>query len=109
RFPRPRPTDLRTSTLVLSFSTRQAYVQGQEAAITAREWAILEHLAIAANSVVSRKCLLETLWPGNPSAGPSLDVLIGRLRKKLGPDTIKTVRGEGYVLMTLDQEQDAAP
>ena len=100
RFPSQRPADLRKRDLLLCFSTRQAYVQSQEAPITAREWAILERLASALDNVVSRKSLLDALWPGNPSAGSSLDVLIGRLRKKLGPSVIKTVRGEGYVLMS---------
>lgn len=102
-----RPAVLRQADVELSFATRQAFVSGQEAPITAREWAILERLAMSVDRVVARKALLDALWPGNPNAGASLDVLIGRLRKKLGPAVIKTVRGEGYVLMNADSEDGA--
>jgi DNA-binding response OmpR family regulator len=67
--------------------------------ITAREWAILELLAAGRGRVVPRLALLERIWKRNDeSAAASLEVLIGRIRKKLGEDSVRTLRGEGYAL-----------
>ena len=68
-------------------------------AITAREWAILDVLARNGGRVVARFELLESAWgESTDSASSSLEVLIARLRRKLGSDLIRTIRGEGYAL-----------
>jgi two-component system OmpR family response regulator len=83
----------------LDFVARRAYVAKTEAPITAREWDILELLAVSRGSVVSRAELLGRIWKhGNESAAASLEVLIGRIRRKLGADVVRTVRGTGYSL-----------
>lgn len=85
--------------LRLDFAARRAFVDGAEAPITAREWAILEVLAQEAGRVVSRLDLLERVWHKSGEAeAASLEVLIGRIRRKLGHDRVRTVRGEGYSL-----------
>jgi DNA-binding response OmpR family regulator len=67
--------------------------------LTAREWAIVEALASQPRRVVARATLLSEGWgDAGSAAGASLEVLIGRIRRKLGEDVIRTVRGEGYVL-----------
>jgi DNA-binding response OmpR family regulator len=59
----------------------------------------LEVLAAEAGQVVSRLDLLERVWHKNGEAeAASLEVLIGRIRRKLGHDLVRTVRGEGYAL-----------
>ncbi len=83
----------------LDFSGRRATLSGREAPITAREWAILECLARARGRVVPRQELLERVWErADAAAAASLEVLIGRIRRKLGADLVRTQRGGGYAL-----------
>ena len=95
----PRGLIYRNDDLVLDVAGRHATRAGQEVAITAREWAILEILVRRAGRVVSRSDLLESVWgDASEPAASSLEVLVGRLRRKLGSDRIRTLRGEGYAL-----------
>lgn len=81
----------------LDFPRRRASVGGQQVPVTAKEWGILEVLASSRGRVVSRSRLLDEVWgEASPSAESSLEVLINRVRKKLGADVIHTLRGEGY-------------
>jgi len=83
----------------LDFAARRAHRAEQEAPVTAREWAILEILAENRGRVVPRTELLERVWQRQGEAeSASLEVLIGRIRRKLGSDLVRTVRGEGYAL-----------
>ena len=83
--------------LILDFAARRASNRGEEAPITAREWSILELLAGRKGRVVSRSELLEGVWGEvTDSASDSLDVLVARIRRKLVPDVIRTIRNEGY-------------
>jgi DNA-binding response OmpR family regulator len=83
--------------LVLDFGERRAKRGPDELPITARQWAILEVLAAQRGKVVPRATLLEQVWgEATDAAASSLEVLIGRLRKRLGADIIRTSRGEGY-------------
>ena len=83
----------------LDFAGRTAKRADREVAVTAKEWAILEMLARRAGRVVSRSELLEGVWgDASETAAASLEVLVGRLRRKLGADLIRTLRGEGYSL-----------
>jgi two-component system OmpR family response regulator len=83
----------------LDFTARRAVRAAKEAPVTAREWAILELLAEHQGRVVPRHELLEQLWQKSGEAeSASLEVLIGRIRRKLGNDLVRTVRGEGYAL-----------
>jgi len=83
----------------LDFSRRHASVSGNEVPLTAREWQILELLVSAQGRVVARSRILDEVWSDDrDSAGASLDVLIARIRRKLGPDTVRTLRGQGYAV-----------
>lgn len=47
--------------------------------------------------VVSRVTILELIWGEvTDKASDSLDVIMARIRRKLGPDALRTIRGEGY-------------
>ena len=63
----------------------------------------LRHLAIRdfqRSRIVSRLDLLDGVWgDASEAASSSLEVLVGRLRRKLGAELIRTLRGEGYALM----------
>ena len=85
--------------IVLDVAGRKAMKAKVEVPVTAREWAILETLAARAGRVMSRDELLDTVWGSTDGpAAKSLEVLVARLRKKLGATLIVTLRGEGYAL-----------
>jgi two-component system OmpR family response regulator len=85
--------------LAISFSARRAARAGRRVELTAREWVILEALAARAGRLVSRVELLEQGWgEATEATAASLEVLVGRIRRKLGSDVIRTVRGAGYAL-----------
>ena len=83
----------------LDFPRRHATMGGQEVPVTAKEWHILEVLALSQGRLVSRARLLDEVWGDtSSSAESSLEVLVNRIRKKLGSESIHTLRGEGYRL-----------
>lgn len=70
---------------------------GEEIPLTAREYALLEYLALHRGEVVSRTALYEHLFDEEESTLSNLlDVHVSNLRKKLGADIITTRRGHGY-------------
>lgn len=71
----------------------------QPVTLTAREYAILEYLALHRGEVVTRTSLYEHLFDeSDDTLSNLLDVHIFNLRKKLGPDVIATRRGQGYCM-----------
>jgi two-component system OmpR family response regulator len=85
--------------LTLDFPARRAWLGTATVELTAREWVVLEMLATRAGRVLARRELLEQNWGESSERGAaSLEVLIGRIRRKLSADLIRTVRGEWYVL-----------
>ena len=70
--------------------------------ITCRESKILLLLLENAGRVVTRRCILSSLWGKvNEYSSRSLDIFIHRLRQKLRKDPkvlIQTIRGEGFLL-----------
>jgi two-component system OmpR family response regulator len=97
------PSTLRVGSNEIDFAARRLVRTGLELPLTAREWDVLELLATRPGQVVTRDEILERAWPGaGPGSSESLDVIVSRLRRKLGgdktPAPIRTVRGEGYVL-----------
>lgn len=95
----PRGLTYERDDVRLDFAGRHATRAGQPIAITSREWSILEVLVRRLGRVVSRSDLLESVWgEASETAASSLEVLVGRLRRKLGAELIRTLRGEGYAL-----------
>jgi len=71
--------------------------------LTAREYALLEYLAMRAGEVVSRTEIWEHVYDFHSDATSNVvDVYIGHLRRKIDregePSRIETVRGRGYLL-----------
>jgi two-component system, OmpR family, response regulator len=83
----------------IDLTARSAHVGGTLAVLTAREWTVLEALALRAGRIVSRADL-ERLMTGFDSelASNAVEVHISALRRKLGREVIQTVRGLGYRL-----------
>jgi len=91
---------------VLDLGARQLLdSQGLEVVLTSGEFDLLKALVEHAGRVLSRDFLLEATR--RREAGPfdrTIDVQVGRLRRKLGddaaqPQLIKSVRGAGYILV----------
>jgi len=67
--------------------------------LTALEWRVLSCLMLRKETVVDRRELNERVYEGDAEVDSnSLEVIVGRLRKKLGAELIETVRGRGYML-----------
>jgi two-component system OmpR family response regulator len=96
----PRP-DLAIRDVVIDTRSRSVTRSGQQVALTAREYAILEYLALHRGSVVSRSALYEHLFDETDDTLSNLvDVHIFSIRKKLGADLVMTRRGQGYCIET---------
>lgn len=78
---------------------RTVTATGQPVALTAREYALLEYLALHRGEVVTRTTLYEHLFDETEDSRSNLlDVHVSNLRKKLGADLIATRRGHGYII-----------
>jgi DNA-binding response OmpR family regulator len=67
--------------------------------LTAMEWRVLSALALKKGTVVERLELLERAYQYDADVDSnSLEVIVSRLRRKLGAEMIETVRGRGYRL-----------
>jgi two-component system OmpR family response regulator len=84
----------RFGSIEVDLAARAAFVSGERADLTAREWALLEALVLRAGRIVP-KADLEKLVHGFDSevASNALEVHVSALRRKLGRDLIETVRG----------------
>lgn len=72
---------------------------GAEVPLTAREYSVLEYLALHRGEVITRTSLYDHLFDENDdSLSNVIDVHIFNLRKKLGSDLIATRRGHGYCI-----------
>ena len=70
---------------------------GMPVALTAQEFRLLSRLIHAAPRVVSRTELSEHVYDGDQEPDSNvIDVQVSRLRRKLGGESIETVRGQGY-------------
>ena len=76
---------------------RRVEFGGEEAVLTAREFAILEILLRNAGRFVSRARLEEGIYSWGEEVGSNtVEVYVSRLRKRFGSDVIETMRGVGY-------------
>ena len=81
----------------LDLAARTVSLKGRPVELTAREYALVEFLALHRGEVVTRTQLYEHLFDENDSTLSNLlDVHVSNLRKKLGHDLIATRRGLGY-------------
>lgn len=72
---------------------------GQPVALTAREYSLVEFLALHRGELVSRSMIYDHLFDEDDDSLSNLvDVHVSNVRKKLGKDFIVTRRGQGYVI-----------
>jgi two-component system OmpR family response regulator len=85
--------------IALDTRARSVTRAGNPVTLTAREFAILEYLALHRGEVISRTELYEHLFDENDDTLSNLlDVHIFSIRKKLGAELIATRRGQGYCI-----------
>lgn len=93
--------------IVLDSRQARVSVDGQALSLTSHEFKLLALLMQRVGEVISRTELSEHIYPQDSDRDSNtIEVFVGRLRKKLPPGSIETVRGLGYRLV--DGSQAAA-
>ncbi len=96
---RARP-EMRVAGLVLDPVAREVRLDGQCIALSSREYTLLECLMDTPGAVLSREQLEERLHGWHEEiASNAVEVHLHKLRRKLGADWIRNVRGVGYKLV----------
>ncbi|GAB2729387.1 two-component system response regulator FeuP [Melaminivora jejuensis] len=95
--------------LWLDTRAARALVAGQPLQLTSHEFMLLAQLMQRQGEVLTRTELSEHLYPGGSERDSNtIEVFIGRLRRKLPAGCIETVRGLGYRLVAPGQSGDAS-
>jgi DNA-binding response OmpR family regulator len=95
---------LQVGTLALDPMRREARISEQQLELSQREFDLLQHLMERPGAVLSREQLEQRLYGWQDEvASNAIEVHVHHLRRKLGPDWIRNVRGVGYKLV------DASP
>lgn len=90
---------LQCGSLTLDTRTSRVTLGGQSVVLTSHEYKVLEYLMHRIGSVVSRTEIIEHIYAQDYDRDSNtVEVFIGRLRKKLPAELIETVRGQGYRL-----------
>ena len=85
--------------VVLDTARREVLLDGRPLDLTAREYSLIEYLALHRGEVVTRSALYEHLFAEDDETFSNLlEVHVCNIRKKLGKDFILTRRGHGYAL-----------
>jgi len=97
-----RASIMRLGDLELDTAARQVRRGGQEVALSAREYALLEYLVHHAGQILTREQLAAHVWSDVAVESNVIDVYVRYLRQKVdapfGAPLIHTVRGVGYTL-----------
>ena len=97
RGPIERPTSLAAGRVVLDPAAQTVTNGGEPADLTAKEFAVLYFLLRHAGVVVSKTQIVENVWDVEFDGDLNIvEVYVRSLRKKLGAETIETIRGAGY-------------
>lgn len=85
--------------LTFDASTGVFQLNGLPLKLTALEWRVLQSLIMRKDVIFDRLELMEKVYEGDAGTDSnSLEVIVARLRRKIGHDMIETVRGRGYRL-----------
>jgi DNA-binding winged helix-turn-helix (wHTH) protein len=88
---------LRAGPVTLDLQRRIVEVGGNSIPLTGREFLLLRHLMLQPGEVCTRADLLSEVWGYSFDPGTNVvDVCVRRLRAKVGPERIETVRNVGY-------------
>jgi DNA-binding response OmpR family regulator len=95
------PTPVVKGGVVIDISRKRVQLDGETAALTYKEFELLQYLVLREGSTIDRAELISSLWGTDDEDIPNertIDVHVRRLRSKLGAyeDVVRTVRGVGY-------------
>jgi two-component system OmpR family response regulator len=83
----------------LEWESKVARLDGRPVELSAREWAVIEVLGRRRQSTVSKEQIEDALYAfGEEIESNTIEVYVSRIRRKLGRDFIRTIRGLGYRL-----------
>jgi len=102
-------TKVRTG-VVIDISRKRVALDGETAALTYKEFELLQYLVLREGRTIDRAEIISSLWSVSDDEIPNertIDVHVRRLRAKLGDyeDIVRTVRGIGY---RFDRHADVA-
>lgn len=84
----------------------RAFVNGMSIKLTSHEFRLLSYMATHRGRVISRTELVEHIYDQDfDRDSNTIEVFVGRLRRKIGTDRIETVRGLGYRLTDPDESK----
>lgn len=87
----------------------RASVAGEPLRLTSLEYRLLHYMIMHQERVISRTELVEHLYDQDfDRDSNTIEVFIGRLRKKIGPDRVETIRGLGYRLVPIGDDGQPA-
>ena len=104
------PTEKVRTGVVIDISRKRVALDGEVAALTYKEFELLQYLVLREGRTIDRTELISSLWSSADDEIPNertIDVHVRRLRAKLGDyeDIVRTVRGVGY---RFDRHADVA-
>jgi len=95
------PEDAKRAGVVIDLSRKRLVLDEETAAVTYKEFELLQYLVLREGRTIDRAELISSLWADGDEDAPNertIDVHVRRLRSKLGAyeDIVRTVRGAGY-------------
>jgi two-component system OmpR family response regulator len=85
--------------IVINLVNQTVTRDGQPVQLTAREYSLVELLALHRGKLISRTLIYDHIFGEDDSSLSNLvDVHVSNIRKKLGADFIQTRRGQGYIV-----------
>lgn len=98
-------SELSCGELVVDTASARVSVAGNPVKLTSLEFRLLSYMIHHKGKVISRTELVEHLYDQDfDRDSNTIEVFVGRLRKKLGIDVLKTIRGLGYCLSEPDEK-----
>jgi two-component system, OmpR family, response regulator len=98
-------TELTCGPVTLDTKGARVLVNGLAIKLTSQEYKLLEYLMMHGGKVVSRTELVEHLYDQDfDRDSNTIEVFVGRLRKKLGVDVLHTIRGMGYTVSEVGKD-----
>ncbi len=99
----PEPVEKPVEGVVIDISRKRVLLDGETAALTYKEFELLQYLVLREGKTIERAQLIAALWADAVEGEDvpnerTIDVHVRRLRSKLGgyEDIVRTVRGAGY-------------
>jgi DNA-binding response OmpR family regulator len=92
-------TQITAGGIAIDTATGETWVDGSPTSLTGKEFSLLQLLMYSGGRTLTRQAILDNLYNLEKDREPNaVEVLVGRLRRKIGRDRVATRRGVGYRL-----------